>query len=760
MIEKKDKIINFENKLKSNNIGDLLPVIFSQFSKDMKPLIVTFFEQLDDSLFDHAEKADNNNQQSLYFESMRMIRKSRKTIFLEFFKGIKNTFKLYKKGEYEYFNSDEKYDSQTKSLKLSLVDEKELDESLAKTNLINKSEMAFHENIFALLKRFSVLASGTKLKSNHNPIGPYVIVNSFAHSIKKFELDVNINLIVYKLFERNVMSQLNNIYNNINDFLARQGIIPEIQYNINSNASGNSATSTSGFNSQTTKANGLGSEQPVLQNETNNSYNPGISTNQNISDENYQLISNLFKQNETTEITQNTAAVPIANIDLNSMLNALSILQTDLLNKAKLKDSESKSPTEIKQELLEQLHSLDEKSKEKVVHKKDEDTIDLVGMLFQFIVDDRDLPAEIQVILARLQIPYLKIALEDKNLFADKTHPARVLLDKLSLASVGWTKETDVRNKFSNKLTEITHHIFDSESYTKEFFDKIINDFDKFNAKQKKKSEVLQKRTQEKTLGQDKIQQAKEYTAKLLISKMTNKHMPILVRDILLGEWSNVLVLTFLRHNKDSAEFTKKVSFVDKAIQLCNPNESITTEDVSNLSNLYESGLKLVAFNAKELIDKQHQLVECINEIHKLESESSVEIIPLEDVLKLSEIRNEKHDIVDYIEEIIEPTQEDEGIQAVEDDYSQIIKDLKVGTWLEFSKEDSDTVMIRAKLSWISPITGKYLFVNSRGLKITDKTINSLAKGLREKNIRILQQVALFDRALSAIATKMQNKED
>ncbi len=757
MIEKKDKIVSLESKLKSNNIGDLLPVIYSQFSKDMKPLIVSFFEQLDDSLFDHAEKASSNNKQSLYFESMRMIRKSRKPIFLEFFKGIRNTFQLYKKGEYDYFSSEAKFDKQTKSLKLSLVDEKELDESLAKTNLINKSEMAFHENIFALLKRFSVLASGTKLKSNHNPIGPYVIVNSFANSIRNLELDIHINLIVYKLFERNVMSQLNRVYNNINDFLARQGIIPEIQYNIGNNHS--STSQSSHFNTQT-------SAPPVEELDTqhaseNNqqSFESDSATSQNISDENYQLISNLFKQNENNTPNQNTNnGVPIANIDLNSMLNALSILQTDLINKTKIENSDNKSPTQIKQELLDQLHALDENSKEKVVRKKDEDTIDLVGMLFQFIVDDRDLPAEIQVILARLQIPYLKIALEDKNLFADKTHPARVLLDKLSRASVGWTPENDVKNKFSDKLTEITYRIFDAETYGKDFFDSIINDFDKFIAKQKKRSEVLQKRTQEKSLGQDKIQQAKEYTAKLLVSKMTQKHMPKLVRDILLGEWSSVLVLIFLRYGVDSKEFKEKVDFVDKVIQFSDPVKSITIEDLQQMSENFKTGLKLVAFNAKELMDKQHQLVECINEIHDLESESSIEIIPPEEVLKLSEIRNKKHDIVDFIEEIIEPVVDEEEAETVEDDYLQIIKDLKVGTWLEFNQQDSDT--IRAKLSWISPITGKYLFVNSRGLKITDKTINSLAKGLREKNIRILQQVALFDRALSSIATKMQNKDE
>src|SRR6185437_9818359 len=49
------------------------------------------------------------------------------------------------------------------------------------------------------------------------------------------------------------------------------------------------------------------------------------------------------------------------------------------------------------------------------VASMDEDTIDLVGMLFEFILEDRNLPAAMQVMLARLQIPYLKAAILDRN---------------------------------------------------------------------------------------------------------------------------------------------------------------------------------------------------------------------------------------------------------------------------------------------------------------------------------------------------------
>ena len=793
MTNKKDKIINLNKKIQNTEdlaLGSLLPQIFTKFAKDLKPMLISCFESLDDSLFDLAEKAESNKNQALYFESMRLIRKSRDRMFTDFFDSVKSTFQLFKKNEFDFFtlNSGNNVGTETKKLSLSLIDEKELDETLAKSNLISKSEMAYHRHIFALKQRFSLLASGTTLEAHQIPIGPHVIVSSFAKCIQKLDLEVNLKLILYKLFERNVMGQMNSIYTNINDFLAAKGIIPEIQYNIgrpNQASSGNQASQTPN------------TTQPTV-NQPNNQQQPqqlaqGKTTEANVNnqqyiDPNYQLISQLFKQNNPTfspnknDINANPNAngngsnnvanssasannTVAANVDMGTMMNALSILQSDMSRNVQINEQPSKSPTEIKDELIKQLHKIDSGTKDQRVKQKDEDTIDLVGMLFQFIVDDRNLPDAIQVILAKLQIPYLKIALQDRNLFADKNHPARLLLDKLSLSSVGWTEETDKKMQLINEIENTVQHVFEMEEYDFKVFESLLAKFNVFTVKLKKRSDVAQRRTKEKSLGQDKINQAKEESAQLLVDKMTNKQMPILIRDILLGEWSNVLILMFLRHSQESKEYIEKVKFVDTVIEYSqqSPDNDISKDDIKILSSLYEKGLKLVAFNSKELIDKQHSLVKCLNKIHQLDiaenSENSppVELIAPEEILKLSDIRKQKHEIVNYIEEIIEPSNDQEEHENIDDKHAKVISALKTGTWLEFSRDGNTAV--RAKLSWISPITGKYLFVNSRGLKITDKTDLALAAGLRNKSIRVLQQVALFDRALSAIANKLK-KED
>jgi len=769
MDNKKQKIINLEKSLKnkeSYDLGGLLPKIFTKFAKDLQPKMIAYFESLDDTLFDMAEKAESNQNQTMYFETMRNIRKSRKQMNADFFYSIKSTFQKFKNNSFDYFDPEVGYNPEFKTLSLSLVDEKELDETLAKTNLIDKSEMVYHRHIFAFKKRFSILASGTLLKENQIPISPYVLVNSFAKCIAQLDIEVTLKLIMYKLFERNIMAQLNDTYSHINEFLTNKGIIPEIKYHVGQQ--GRSANSPISSSPKVAVPNQTNEQVSDGNNRVPNN-NIEVTNNPGVIDPNYQLISQLFKHShqptDNNNVSNNnafahttTVATPMTNIDMGSMINALTSLQNNIFNKT---NTINKSPTEIKDELIKQMHELDSTTIDQKVKQKDEDTIDLVGMLFQFIVDDRNLPDAIQVILAKLQIPYLKIALRDRNLFADKEHPARKLLNKLSVASIGWSSESDKNNLFILKIEQITHKILEVEEYSNKFYLSLLAHFQQFLSKLKKKSDVAQKRSKERTIGQEKIYKAKSQSAQLLVDKMSNISMPVLIRDLLLGEWANVLVLMHLRHGTKSTEYQEKVKFIDLLIQYSQTgtDNKVTEQMIKKVTEIYDAGLKIVAFNPKELSDKLHKLIECLNKIHDINpnktNDKDVELVDSKKILQLSDLRD-KHKIVQYIEEIIEPKNSDTQ-EDLEEKFLKLADSLKIGTWLEFIKDENDVNVdtIRAKLSWISPITAKYLFVNSRGLKITDKSNIAIASGFKNKTIRILQQVALFDRALSAIANNL-----
>jgi hypothetical protein len=67
----------------------------------------------------------------------------------------------------------------------------------------------------------------------------------------------------------------------------------------------------------------------------------------------------------------------------------------------------------------------------------DEDAVDLVGMLFDVLLDERHFEADVRTKINRLLVPYIKVAVKDRRLFLYKAHPARRLLNVVAEASEG-----------------------------------------------------------------------------------------------------------------------------------------------------------------------------------------------------------------------------------------------------------------------------------------------------------------------------------
>ncbi|VAW81443.1 hypothetical protein MNBD_GAMMA14-161, partial [hydrothermal vent metagenome] len=97
-----------------------------------------------------------------------------------------------------------------------------------------------------------------------------------------------------------------------------------------------------------------------------------------------------------------------------------------------------------------------------------------------------------------------------------------------------------------------------------------------------------------------------------------------------------------------------------------------------------------------------------------------------------------------------------ESTRAIDDDFTDRARQLKAGTWVEF--RDADGQRIRAKLSWVSPITGTCLFTDRKGLKAGNYTIEELAHLLRSARARLLNAAPLMDRAVR-IALKEYEKK-
>src|SRR5690606_36730013 len=89
--------------------------------------------------------------------------------------------------------------------------------------------------------------------------------------------------------------------------------------------------------------------------------------------------------------------------------------------------------------------------------------------------------------------------------------------------------------------------------------------------------------------------------------------------------------------------------------------------------------------------------------------------------------------------------------------YEQL-KVMPFGTWSEFVTNEQGDV-VRRRLSWFSPFTDRALFVNQRGQRVGEQSLDSVARMLAAGQARIVTagQARLVDRAWQAAMNALRN---
>ena len=86
------------------------------------------------------------------------------------------------------------------------------------------------------------------------------------------------------------------------------------------------------------------------------------------------------------------------------------------------------------------------------------------------------------------------------------------------------------------------------------------------------------------------------------------------------------------------------------------------------------------------------------------------------------------------------------------------IRQLPFGTWFEF-KLNQQGEKVRRRMSWFSPVTGQVLFVNHRGQKVGDFTLDGLAKAMIQGQVKLVEEEkgTLIDRAWNTVMSALRS---
>src|SRR5690348_17428931 len=238
-----NKVVSLSQRQEpAERVGDLLGAVRTIAGRRLQLLLGNMFEHVDDALFDLAEKAENNAAQMHYFDGMREVRKRRPMVERSFLTQVGRELT----GITTRPAPAPSASPSSGPVELSLVAENELEESLAITSMTAKNESRLARDLFAVNQRLSVICGGLKIEDATNPVAPAALAQAFRQAMRELAADMRVKLISSKLFDRYVLSALEELYQEINAELVRAGVLPQLRHEVVRGDAAGTAAATAG----------------------------------------------------------------------------------------------------------------------------------------------------------------------------------------------------------------------------------------------------------------------------------------------------------------------------------------------------------------------------------------------------------------------------------------------------------------------------------------------------------------------------------
>jgi len=706
-------------------------------SRGLDMLCVKLFEKLDDALYKLADKADSNDLQTKHFDTMRETRKAREGIERSFqsnvLSGYDNFWRPQREPAIVQEEEEPDYDN------LTLIEADTLEEDLAVNNMIARGESICLRELYALEQRFSKLLNGRPVESKNNPLAPDKICNAFRASIQILDVDIPTRLVIFKVFEQELVSHLDEVYAGINEMLREAGVIPKLRPKVRRSKI---TAATSGRLADGESPEGRGG---VLSQESDE-------VAEQLFDTLRQLLSGVSRGSASSAVFQ--PSLPRA--DTTQLVNALSALQhSDAVSKSFDADSGNVGYVDLKVNLLHELRRVARNPEIGSVRQVDDDTIDMVSMLFEFILGDPNIPDVMKVLLAQLQIPIIKVAILDKEFFSKSSHPARRLLNNLAHAVVGWSGDKDrSRNSLYGKVDSIVRRILSDFREDIGLYAELGEELDRFIASEQRGSDAAEKRTTQIARGKEQLGVAKRRVKTEIDQRvLRQKSLPLAVVNLLNEGWKDVLMLHFLRRGAKSKEWQEALALMDRLLWTVEPKGD--RKEREKMLREIPAVLGVMRREMSDILCDQHMMSRLFADLERVHLTClQGHKVPKELIADSSELPDM---VAEKLEEDSAPDIYKESISASEaEKYKELAASIPLGSWLDVKEKDGSKS--RVKLSWRSGVSDNYLFVNRKGVKAKEMKHNELALALRVGSAFVVAGVEdpLMDRAFAAMMASLK----
>jgi hypothetical protein len=705
----------------------------------LAPLAERMFGSCDDVFFDLASRAKSNADQNRFFESLREVRLKKARFTAEFLTGVERGFSEIDQRAVP--TAPKPRPKEMSVTDLDLVPHEQMEKEVLVTDMVSRARTVWQQELFQLHERLQVICA--PFPDEQDPFDPGRITAAFAAAAENFAVGLDIHQIIYRQFERSVLRNLDDIYERANQRLIDAGVLPELsplskrkvkKYELPGEKKPAPAAAAPAQPDAGLAGVGIPDTDPEMR-------------------ELAQVLKRLHDGGIRLPMLQSLPVAPPGPANPPLARDELVTLLSDM----KPHPAPAGDGTAVAMDIRQAIEAIARSRGQVSFAQVDEDIINIVAMFFDIILDDPNLPIEIQALVGRLQLPILKVALKDRSFFSDRKHPARQLINEIARTSIGWdSSDKDEQEALFIRMTELVEQVLQGSSEHGDVFEKCLGDLMGFISNQDTRASKQEKRTRELAMAQARSAQAQEAVKEALNARLEGKTLPQVISDFLVNDWQQVLLQRHLKHDEHSVEWRDALQVVDDLVWAAQPHP-----DEQSLARLHSllpdlrgriaAALELAGTDIGRGGEALKQVTGALARL-RAGQVSEQEARPLSDAQRrqITPVSPQKPwDEMTAVERQFVRQQEllNEQMNAIDA--------MEIGTWLQYD-DLRQGVSRRCKLSARLAATDAFVFVNRMGAKVYEKPRKAFAYDLHMGYAKVLDDKPFFDRTLERITSNLR----
>jgi len=675
--------------------------------------------QADDFLFDRSAQAAEGSE----LTALRDLRRARPQLRQTFEGSIVSAFQRLRRGPMP---------PDAVKQELKLLSEDDLEEQLASEQMAENLARRHAASLELLDQRIAMLAERTALAPNDNPVGPAALGQAMRDALAGAELSTSVRIALYKFAERELATALTPLYNGINARLAEAGILPRL------------------LPSTPLVDRSVPAEAPAAPAAPDHASAERAPSAEGPSD--HALFSSLVSmlQSWRQHVMPGAAATrqAAAALGMPQLMSALSLLQSDpptTLERA-LGDTRVSLSDLLRKEVLAGARRLGMGGDDLNLSSVQEDAVDLVGMLFDVLMDERDFEPDVRRKIGRMLVPYVKVAVQDRRMFVYKGHPARRFLNAIAEACEGNHGDAPQERELLDRVEASIDRLVAEFNEDVAIFETLEQELRDYMAQQRQRIEIAERRAAETQRGRERLEAARERAIADVAARRGERILPDVLETLLSGYATQHLTQLGLRGGADAEPYIQSLRTLDGVIDTFDAAKNGVAP--SAWPELDRAGLGLILGSSGCVGDAADEALEILQRsLRQLAAGTG-----LADAGQLPAPVVQRTETPPPVLQLV-------GGHATLDydpEMAERMRALEVGTWVQLTGESGRSEP--AKVSWISPISNRLLFVNRRGARILVASAEELAAMEKLGRVQLRPMGSAFDAAMQQMLGRLQTK--